>query len=141
MAIMSKIETTGKVSLKLTRVNLGRRGARVRRALDFGHSSQAPLPPPTVWKKLSPGLERPINTPFRTAKAVSNGNHRLIMSKIETTNKVPMKFSIRINLGRRGAHALSSRLWTRPTSPPSSTARKGPIPVESIASSVSHAKP
>ena len=44
---MSKIETTNKVLLKLTsQINLGRRGARAQRALDFGHSPQPPSPPP-----------------------------------------------------------------------------------------------
>ena len=43
---MSKIETTNKVLLKLTsQINLGRRGARAQRALDFGHSPQPPSPP------------------------------------------------------------------------------------------------
>ena len=44
---MSKIKTTSKVSLKLSsRINLGRREgkARVRRALDLGHSPQVPRP-------------------------------------------------------------------------------------------------
>ena len=42
---MSKIKSTSEVSLKLTsRINVGRRGAR--RAFDFGHSPQDPLPPP-----------------------------------------------------------------------------------------------
>ena len=51
---MSKIETTSKVSLKLAiRINLGKRGACLRRALDPGHSTQAPPPP---------------NNPPRTAK-------------------------------------------------------------------------
>ena len=44
---MSKIETTNKVLLKLTsQINLGRRGARAHRALDFGHSPQPPSLPP-----------------------------------------------------------------------------------------------
>ena len=50
---MSKIETTNKVLLKLTsQINLGRRGARAHRALDFGHSPQPPsLPPPPTAQK------------------------------------------------------------------------------------------
>ena len=43
---MSQMETKVKMSLKLTsRIGLGRRGARTRRALDFGHSPQAPSQP------------------------------------------------------------------------------------------------
>ena len=57
------------------------------------------------------------------------------ISKIETTSKVSLKFTIRINLGRRGAHAPNSRLWTQPASPPPpptareelSPGQKGPI--------------
>ena len=48
------------------------------------------------------------------------------MSKIETTSKVSLKLTSRINLGRRGAHVPSSRLWTQPTS--THTARKALIP-------------
>ena len=46
--------------------------------------------------------------PFRTAKAVTKGNHRL--SKFETTSTVSMKLSSRINLGRQDARAPISRL-------------------------------
>ena len=54
----------------------------------------------------------PIN-PFRSAKAPLNGNHRLkIMSKIETTSKVSLKLTSRVNLGRRGARAKLSTLDT-----------------------------
>ena len=45
---MSKMKTTSKVLLKLpSRMNSGRRGTRARRALDLGHSLQAPTPPQT----------------------------------------------------------------------------------------------
>ena len=37
------------------------------------------------------------------------------MSKMETTNKVSLKLPSMIKLGRRGAHAPSSQLWTQPT--------------------------
>ena len=37
------------------------------------------------------------------------------MSKIETTSKVALKLTSRINLERRGALTLSFRLWTQPT--------------------------
>ena len=40
------------------------------------------------------------------------------ISKIETTSKVSLKFTIRINLGRRGAHASNTQLWTQPANPP-----------------------
>ena len=47
---MSKIETTSKVSLKLTsRINLGKRGAQVRPALDSGKNPQAPPPYPIPY--------------------------------------------------------------------------------------------
>ena len=36
------------------------------------------------------------------------------MSKIETTSKVPLKSTSRINPGRRGAQAPSPRPWTQP---------------------------
>ena len=45
------------------------------------------------------------------------------MSKFETTSKVPLNFSSRINHGRKGAQAPTSQLWTRPISPP--TVSKG----------------
>ena len=52
MAIMSKIETTSKVSLKLpSRINLGRRGARARRALDLDTAHKIL----TALKGLTPG--------------------------------------------------------------------------------------
>ena len=59
---MSKIETTSKVSLKLpSRINLGRHGARRRRALELGHNLQArPLPHHAARKGLSPGQKGPI---------------------------------------------------------------------------------
>ena len=55
---------------------------------------------------------------FGTAKAATNGNHRL--PKIETTSKVSLKFLSRINLGRRGARAELSTLDTahNPVPPP-----------------------
>ena len=46
--------------------------------------------------------------PFRTAKAVTNGNHTL--SKMEITSKVSLRLTSRINLGRRGARAELSTL-------------------------------
>ena len=56
--MMSKIEATSKVPLKLPfRINLGGRGARERRAFDFGHSPQAP----------PHGLER-ANSPTNISK-------------------------------------------------------------------------
>ena len=59
---MSKIETTSKVSLKLpSRINLGRHGARRRRALELGHNLQArPLLHHAARKGLSPGQKGPI---------------------------------------------------------------------------------
>ena len=59
------------------------------------------------------GISYVINTrvgfeinPFRTAKPAINGNDRLkLMSKIETTSKVSLKFPSRINLGRGVTHA------------------------------------
>ena len=45
------------------------------------------------------------------------------ISKIETTSKVSLKFTIRINLGRRGAHASNTQLWTQPANPPHSPER------------------
>ena len=49
------------------------------------------------------------------------------MSQIKTTSKVSLKLTGRINLGRRGVCAPSSRLWTQPTSPsPLPRAWKGP---------------
>ena len=66
---------------------------------------------------------------FGTAKAATNGNHRL--PKIETTSKVSLKFPSRINLGRRGARAELSTLDTAhnpvpppPRPPPSDTVLK-----------------
>ena len=42
---MSKIETASKVSLKLTnRINLGKGGARARRAIDPAHKTLPPFP-------------------------------------------------------------------------------------------------
>ena len=54
---MPKIETTSKVSLKLTsRINLGRWGAHRRLAPGSGHSPQAP---PQPWKGQTPGTGTP----------------------------------------------------------------------------------
>ena len=74
MAIMSRIETISKVSLKFTcRINLRRRGAHMHRALDLGQSPQAPihpsLPPPPPHqhththpgKSHPPGQQRPLD--------------------------------------------------------------------------------
>ena len=54
--------------------------------------------------------------PFRTAKAVTNGNHTL--SKMEITSKVSLRLTSRINLGRRGARAELSTLAQPKTPPP-----------------------
>ena len=43
---------------------------------------------------------------------------------METTSKVSLKLTSRINLGRRATHAPNSRLWTQSTSTP--TVWKGP---------------
>ena len=37
---------------------------------------------------------------------------------MESTSKVPLKLSSRINIGRRGVRAPSSRVWTQATSLP-----------------------
>ena len=68
MAIVSKIETTSNVTLKLiSRINLGRRGAGNELwTLDTAYKLQSPSPasppppPPTMRKELSPGQQRPI---------------------------------------------------------------------------------
>ena len=39
------------------------------------------------------------------------------MPKTETTSKMSLKLTSRINLGRWGARGLSFRLWTQPTRP------------------------
>ena len=39
------------------------------------------------------------------------------MSKIETTSKVSLKLTSKINPRRRGAHVPSPQFWTQPTSP------------------------
>ena len=63
--------------------------------------------------------------PFRTPKVTTNDHQK--MSQIKTTSKVSLKLTGRINLGRRGVCAPSSRLWTQPTSPsPLPRAWKGP---------------
>ena len=119
--IISKIETTSKVSLKLTsRRNLGRRETCMHQALHL------PTPPhPTAGNAPSPGQKGhivpkgTINNPPRTAKAATNGNHR--PPKTETTSKVPLKLTRRINPGRWGACAKPSTLDTalkRSPSPP-----------------------
>ena len=91
-------------------------------ALDLGHSPYLPTP----LKVLAPGQKEPIaptgtiNNPFRTAKLVTYGNHRL-MSKIETTSKVSLKSPTRINLGSRAVRCTLI-IWlfprTRPPPPP-----------------------
>ena len=64
MAIMSKIETTSKVPLKLTsRTNLGRRGTRAYRALDSGRSPQAPPQPAKGHPRPPAGPIRPPGPP------------------------------------------------------------------------------
>ena len=65
---MSKIETTSKVSLKLmSRINLGRRGARAKLStLDTAHK-----PSPTARKGPPPGQKGPI-VPTET----TNNSHR-----------------------------------------------------------------
>ena len=54
-----------------------------------------------IQRLLNIWVRRAALYPFRTAKAATNGNHRL--SKIETTSKVSLKLTSRINLGRRCA--------------------------------------
>ena len=48
------------------------------------------------------------------------------MSKIETTSKVSLKLTNKINLRRRDARAPSSRFWKQPTSLPHSLERLSP---------------
>ena len=50
------------------------------------------------------------------------------MSKIETTCKVSLKLTSRINIGRRRAHVPISRLGHSPQTPPTPTVQKGPFP-------------
>ena len=97
MAIMSKIETTSKVSLKLpNRINLGRQGA-AHQALDFGHSPQPPPPPfPTARREPSTGQKGPIpptgttnNPPPRTAKAAKPQSVPAQPPTLDTAHKPP----------------------------------------------------
>ena len=108
-------------------------------AINFEHSPQAPLPSsPTVRKGLSPdqkGLIAPtgtINNHFRTAKAVTNDNHRLSKIEVKCHCSLPVGY-----ISQSEAREPSSRLWTQPTSllPPPSPTRtvwKGLINFDSI---------
>ena len=76
---MSKIETTSKVSLKLpSRINLGRRGARVPSSPLWTQPSSSPTAP----KGPTPGQKEPvvptgtINKPPRTAKPPTHSLER-----------------------------------------------------------------
>ena len=87
-------------------------------AINFEHSPQAPLPSsPTVRKGLSPdqkGLIAPtgtINNHFRTAKAVTNDNHRLSKIEVKCHCSLPVGY-----ISQSEAREPSSRLWTQPTS-------------------------
>ena len=82
---MPKIKTTSKVPLRLTdKINPRGRDGRMGRALDPGHCPQDPQPPGKSYPTET------INSPPWN------------MPKIETTSKVPLKLTSRINLGRRG---------------------------------------
>ena len=73
---MSKIETTSKVSLKLTsRINFGRRGAFARRALNFGHSRQASPPQPRK-DQTAPDRQKLDTPPQKQPTAHRRPQHR-----------------------------------------------------------------
>ena len=94
------------------------RKARGTRAKPLTLDTTHKLPPPphththTVRKGLSPGQKGPtvptgaINNPLSTAKAATNGNHKL-------------KLTRRINPGRQAAPACGALHLTQPTIPPS----------------------
>ena len=75
---MSKIETTSKVSLKLTsRINFGRRGACARRALNFGHSQKPPPPLPQPRKnQIAPDRQKLDTPPQKQPTARRRPQHR-----------------------------------------------------------------
>ena len=74
---MSKIETTSKVSLKLTsRINFGRRGACARRALNFGHSQKPPPLPQPRKNQIAPDRQKLDTPPQKQPTARRRPQHR-----------------------------------------------------------------
>ena len=126
MAIMSRIETISKVSLKFTcRINLRRRGAHMHRALDLGQSPQPPNPPPPPpppppthththpGKSHPPGQQRPLDPTGTT------NNHPLpptTANRPEAHQQSATEAYQQIDPGRRGARAPRLPFWTQPTS-------------------------
>ena len=148
MAIKSRIETTSKVSLKfISRINLGRRGAHMHRALDPAQSPRAPIhhpPPPPHTPIQTHTPERAIPRQTKTTRPHRNHQQPLPPPQRRQTGPKPtsrinhgrpgarpvpdlelqsgLKQSVteayqQIDSGRRGAPALRPPFWTQPTSP------------------------
>ena len=105
---ISEIETTSKVSLKLTsRINLGRRGVPGPSSRLCTQTTSPPPPPrPTQRKGLSQANkdpyvpQEPLIPPPQDCKSGPKWQSQT-MPKIETTSKMPLKLTSRINPGRR----------------------------------------
>ena len=96
---MSKVEIPSKVSLELTtRINLGRWLARPCQALDLRHSPQAPSQSWKGYPQVKKGPIVPIGTIINLFRADKTA------AKVETTSKVSLELTTRINLQRRVAH-------------------------------------